>query len=592
MLRRAVLPALIASALAAPPPAHAAGDPIMPLDAVRPGMACVAKTVLRGTEITAFDARVDDIIRDPSDLRRSRLLVTVSGPAIDATGVGAGFSGSPVICPGADGVARIAGAISETIGAYGGKTVLATPIQAILGEPVDPPRQTASAARSAAVLGAARRLAEPLSIGGLTPAVGALLQRAARRAGRTLVLSPSATAGAAQAPATPFAPGSAVALGYATGDITAGAVGTVAYVDGNAVWALGHPFEGVGRRDLFLQSAYVYGVIDNPVAAGETATYKLAAPLGAVGTLRQDGVSAVVGRVGPPPAAYPLRVTVRDRDTGRLRSSVSQLADERSVGYPNGFSALSSLSVPATVDTLRDALGGSPVRQSADMCLRVRIEQRPKRLAFCNRYVGGGGDVDSLAAGPIAADVAFATELLDVFDASRLDVTGVEIGLRVRRGLALATLVSASGPRSVRRGSVLKLRARLRRPGGAKFTRTISVPVPRTMPRGARDVLLRGTDIDVEPTAGGDSGGFELSGLFDDGDEEDRPQPTSVAALAKEFSKLHRYDGVSARFVRRGQSAPVDLPGGAERIAQRSRRVFRDKSVRISGRARVRVRVR
>ena len=66
--------------------------------------------------------------------------MTVSGPAVDATGVGPGFSGSPITCPGADGTPRIVGAITETIGAYGGKTVLATPIAAILGEPVDPPR--------------------------------------------------------------------------------------------------------------------------------------------------------------------------------------------------------------------------------------------------------------------------------------------------------------------------------------------------------------------------------------------------------------------------------------------------------------------
>ena len=62
---------------------------------------------------------------------------------VDDTGVGPGFSGSPITCPGADGTPRIIGAITETIGAYGGKTVLVTPIQAILGESVDPPQAAA-----------------------------------------------------------------------------------------------------------------------------------------------------------------------------------------------------------------------------------------------------------------------------------------------------------------------------------------------------------------------------------------------------------------------------------------------------------------
>ena len=295
MLRRAVPPALAAVALMAPS-AQAAGPPTMGLDDVRPGMVCEARSVVRGTEVVGFQARIDEVLRDGGDLRRARLLVTVSGAAVDASGIGAGFSGSPVICPGADGTPRIAGAISETIGQYGGKRVLATPIQAVLGEPVDPPRQRASAARSRALLGSARPIATPITVGGLSTRLGAAVQRAARRAGRTILLAPSASAVAAQAPPAPPVPGSAVAIGYATGDLSAGAIGTVAYVDGDAIWALGHPLDGAGRRDLFLQAAYVYGVIDNPLGTDEAATYKLGAPLATIGTLRQDGLSGSRGQ--------------------------------------------------------------------------------------------------------------------------------------------------------------------------------------------------------------------------------------------------------------------------------------------------------
>jgi len=587
MLRCAVPTTLVLAALIAPS-AHAAGDPTMPLDQVRPGMACVAKSVVRGTEVATFDARIDDVIRDGRDLRRARLLVTVSGAAIDATGVGAGFSGSPVICPGSDGTARIAGAISETIGAYGGKTVLATPIQAVLGEPVDPPRQTASAAHGAALLSRARPLATPISVGGLSPALGGVLQRAARRAGRTLFLSPSAEAASPQTPA-PLVPGSAIAMGYATGDITAGAIGTVSYVDGDAVWALGHPLDGAGRRDLFLQSAYVFGVIDNPVASDDSATYKLAAPMDAIGTLRQDGLSAVVGRLGAAPAGYPLRVTARDKDAGRLRAILAQLVDERAVGFPVGYSALSALAAPAAVEALQEVLSGSPVRQSSDMCIRISVKQRRKPLAFCNRYVGGGGDAEALAAGRLASDVGAAAVLIDDFDAAKLEVKGVEIGMRVRRGLALGTLVSVTGPRVVARGSTLTLRARVRKPGGPIVIRKIRVRVPRFMPQGERDLLLKGSEADAQP--GDDGADLDLSSLFAGGPggaDGDTP-PSSVKALAERISDLHRYDGVSARFVPPGAGAPEQLPGGAERFAQRSRRVFRDDRLRIAGRARWRV---
>jgi hypothetical protein len=591
MLRRTLLLTLVAGALVAPP-AHAAGDPTMPLADVRIGMSCSVRSVVLGTDISIFDAHVDGILSDPREVRRSRILVTLSGAAVDATGVGPGFSGSPVICPGADGVQRIAGAISETVGSYGGRTVLVTPIQAIVGEPVDPPRQPLAAARAARIRAAARPLAVPLTIGGLDADLGALLQRAAKRVGRSVLLAPAASALAATPAPYPIVPGAAVAVGYATGDISAGAVGTVAYVDGDAVWAFGHPFESGGRRDLFLESAYVYGVVSNPVSAGDISTYKLAAPLGPIGVLRQDGVSAVAGRIGPEPDSFPLRITVRDLDSKRLQSSVSRLADERSVGFPNGFSALSTLAVPAVIDAIEDALGGSPVRQSADVCIRISVAQRKKALAFCNRYVGGGGDAEAMAAGPLAADISSATELLDVYDASGLSIRSVDIGVRVRRGMAMATLTSLRGPRAVRRGGVLTLRARMRRPGGQRITRMIKVPVPRTMPRGPRDVLLRGTDPDVSPT-GADSETLDLTGLFEDDTSEEAPRsPSTVARLAKAISDMHRYDGVTARFVPTDAPAPQQLPGGPEGIAQRARRVFRDKSIRVSGRARWSVLVR
>src|SRR4051812_6630864 len=124
MLRPAVA---AASALLALPAAARAGEPTMGLDQVHQGMRCEAASVVRGTEISTFAADVLDVVGD-QDGTGARILVRLSGPAIDETGIGPGFSGSPIRCPDADGHPRIAGAISEGIGEYGGKVPLATPI--------------------------------------------------------------------------------------------------------------------------------------------------------------------------------------------------------------------------------------------------------------------------------------------------------------------------------------------------------------------------------------------------------------------------------------------------------------------------------
>jgi hypothetical protein len=101
------------------------------------------------------------------------ILVQVSGPAVDGTGVAEGFSGSPVYCPDGMGGQGNIGAISEGIGQYGNNVVLVTPIQQMLGEPVTPP---SSAPRLAV---RPHPLSVPLTIGGLSPAIFGVVQRAA-----------------------------------------------------------------------------------------------------------------------------------------------------------------------------------------------------------------------------------------------------------------------------------------------------------------------------------------------------------------------------------------------------------------------------
>ncbi|MDX6639322.1 MAG: hypothetical protein QOF12_333, partial [Solirubrobacteraceae bacterium] len=114
--RSALLAALALLVPAAP--AAAAGDPIMPLSQVQRGMHCTGYSVVFGTDIASFDVLVDDVVTDASNT--ADILVTVSGPAVDATGVGPGFSGSPVYCPSpSDGTPEVIGAISEGIGDYG-----------------------------------------------------------------------------------------------------------------------------------------------------------------------------------------------------------------------------------------------------------------------------------------------------------------------------------------------------------------------------------------------------------------------------------------------------------------------------------------
>src|SRR6478672_9573633 len=96
--------------------AHAQGGPIMPLSQVKPGMNCTGETVIQGTTISTFGVHVLDVVQDPTE--GARILISVSGPAVAATGIAEGFSGSPVLCDDGGGTLRNIGAISEEIGQY------------------------------------------------------------------------------------------------------------------------------------------------------------------------------------------------------------------------------------------------------------------------------------------------------------------------------------------------------------------------------------------------------------------------------------------------------------------------------------------
>jgi hypothetical protein len=467
----------------------------------------------------------------------------------------------------------------------------------MLGQPVDPPPAARSAPR---LLRTARALRSPLSLGGLSSGLAAALARSAQRAGITLLAAPAG-------PQVPFAPppivpGAAIAVGLASGDVTAGAVGTVSYVDGDRVWAFGHPLDAAGRRSLLLQDAYVYTVVNNPIGTPEASTYKLAAPGHDLGTLTSDGLSAVAGRLGPLPPRIPMRVFARDLDSGALQQLDVQLADETDVGDPSGSSAISAVVPLAVAQAATAALDGAPMRQSGSMCARFELRERPKKpLRFCNTYVGAGG-FDGVSGVGLVGDLTEATGLIDAYDASPLHVTNVEINAKLQRGLRQAFIVGLSGPRVLRRGSSVRLTLRLRRPRGGAFRRSFSMEVPRDAPRGAHELRLRGTAADAG--AGAALGSLLDALIGDTGQTSDggTSGPSSLDELGKAVKDIERYDGVTASFRPPGSSASQSESGSADGSSSDTNgsgdsrdgepHVLRDPLLRLSGTATLDVTVR
>ncbi|MBJ7332231.1 MAG: hypothetical protein JHC95_20205 [Solirubrobacteraceae bacterium] len=592
-MRHTLAAALSAGLLLSLPAAPAlAGEPFMPLSEVRTGSVCQAASVIRGESVTTFNAEVLDVIVGPQP-DMSRILIRVSGPAVDETGVGPGFSGSPVRCPRADGSFAIAGAISEGIGEYGGKVLLATPIEPILAEPIDPPLvrpRTAPKAPVVAVTGATP-LAGPLTLAGISGPVASTLRAAAKKAGRQLI-----TTGARprQAPAlggtpTPFVPGSAVFAGLSSGQVGLGALGTVAYTDGAKTWAFGHPFDGAGRRALFMQTARISSIIFNPVGTAELSTYKLGEPVADAGIVSGDGVSAITGTTGIAPPSYPMRVLAQDLQTGRNQTLTARIADESTVGQPSGVSAFGIVST-ATAGTLASTVlkGGTPGRSSGEMCVRLRVKQVKRELRFCNRYVMGAGTPAMGIASPVMSDLTSAAGLLDSYEFAPIEPTDLQIALRLRRGTTQSFVDSVDAPSTVRRGRTYTLRLRLRRAtSGRVTTKRIRFRVPRSAPRGSR--LLTVTGPGAELSGGEDELFAELGSLFGLSEGSGSGGPDTPNELAEAFEDLGRYDGLTLSFPSEEDLESED-PEDAE--PDDGTELYRDPQLRLSGQARTPVTVR
>jgi hypothetical protein len=565
-----------------------AADPIMPLSQVQKGMSCTGYSVIQGTDISSFNVSVVDVVTGDAGAGTPEILVRVSGPAVDVSGIANGFSGSPIYCPDAQGVQRNIGAISMGIGEYSNKLVLATPIESILGQQVVPP---ASARSDPALLRRARPLSEPLVVSGVSPDVASYFAGAAARAGRTLYAAPAGRP--RDFPVQTLRPGSSLAVGLASGDVSAGAIGTVAYTDGANVWGFGHQLDAAGRRSLLLQDAYVYTVVDNPLGIADVASsYKLAAPGHDLGTLTGDGVSAVTGIVGALPSTIPLRVLASRTDIKRGRTITASVADETGVGLTTGAAPMATVAPLAVAEADSSLLDGARPVQSGSMCVVIRVRELRAPMRFCNTYVTPGASSGATSPfGDIVGDVSQAMMYLDDYAFAPPHLTGVEVDLNLTPGLAQAYMLDGSQESKARPGGRLRLRLAIARVRGATSERTISVHVPRGLRAGPALLMLRGTAADASssgPSAslisiliGGSSSSSPAPGLGGDND----PGPRTIAQLAQQVASIHRFDGVTARFV------PLSGASGganAKRTPKPSAgppafQAYRDGSLRISG---------
>ena len=98
-------------------------------------------------------------------------------------------------------------------------------------------------------------------------------------------------------------PGSSVNVEMIRGDLSWSANGTVTYVDGDRVYAFGHPNLSAGPTDVPMSAGYVISLLPNVQNS-----FKLAVPLDVVGSFQQDRSTGIAGTLGATSKMIPVSV--------------------------------------------------------------------------------------------------------------------------------------------------------------------------------------------------------------------------------------------------------------------------------------------
>jgi hypothetical protein len=443
---------------------------ILPLAQVKPGMVGEARTVFQGTSPEPFKVRVVSILRNFLP-RQDIILVRAEDPRLEATGIAAGMSGSPVYVDG-----KLLGAI-----AYGwsfAKEPLAgvTPIESMLAERDRPDRPPAdgltgdtvpraeNVAAGEALAGHLQPVAIPLAVSGASEAslvyLGDQLQSLGLRpvrAGGTGRAKTSGGAGGA------LVPGAAVGVALIAGDMSTTAMGTLTYADGKQVFAFGHSMFGIGSVRLPLVKGEIHAIIPSL-----SSSLKMASPIADIGCVTDDGKNGIVGRLGEPAGTVPVTVEVTSEGV-RKPPFAAKLARHRKL-LPMLATTVVATAIGEAVPDVTD--------MTADVTTRLYVRGFPpielRDQLFAN---------DSLAPRVLAMSHgmrALAELLGNTF--TPVVVEKIDLRARVEFRADAAEIVGLAAPgERVRAGARLPLRVTLRPYHGQEFLETLAIDVPASL---------------------------------------------------------------------------------------------------------------
>jgi len=514
---------LVAAAAVAP------SQDFYPLSEVRAGQQGVARTVFQGTQIEEFGVEVLGVLENVGP-KQSLIIVRLRGEKVAKTGVMSGMSGSPVYIDG-----RLAGAIAFSFPFATDPLAGVRPIEDMTAAAAT---QRAALDGSAALLALQGRgetllpheplsrsadaltaIATPVSFGGFSPRTLDVFGDQLRALG----LRPMQGIGGGQVDTdtSPIEPGSMIAVGLIRGDMNVNAAGTVTYVDGERIYAFGHPFLSSGPARLPMMRSSVLASV-----ASLQNSFKLAGSGGVVGSIDTDRSTGIIGTLGASPELTPFRIRV-DSEGTELAYNLEIVDDPALTPFLVQIASFSA------IDATERQVGALTIRFEGQAALKGLP---PLSL---DGLFAGPSTVGQIAAMNMAATLGFLMQA----GPDSPEVESIDLKISVRQQDRRASIVRAWAEKErIKAGETLQLNAVVRLPDGTEKLEHISWQAPfSTAPGPLRVTLSDGSALNM----------LDLPLLF----EASRLNPTRVV---ESLNSLRQADQLYLRVWRRQRGLRVE----------------------------------
>ena len=480
-----------------------------PVDEIKPGMVGIGRTVFEGDRLEEFKVNIIGVLRNSIGPRRNLILAKLEGGPLANTGVIAGMSGSPVYIDG-----RLVGAVSYSLGQFSKEPIAGiTPIDEMTADATLPgPRRQAARVDlqmpltqdslraslrqafawirpfadspsdvqvfgdqsvNAGIGTMLRPIATPLSFGGFDPGVIDPVVSAFRDQGFVTIMAGAEQLALSQAQSNgsrlpALRPGDPIGVGLMNGDFEVGATGTVTEVDGNRVYAFGHPFYQLGPTQFPMTRAHVFTVLPSLASS-----QKIASTGEIVGIVSQDRATTIAGTLGPGPSMIPVTLTLNAERGTRKTFNIGIVRDQL-------FTPL--LAYVAILNTLT-----SYERQNGVATYAMKGAATLKKYGKVNFEDLFTGDQPSVGA---AASVVAPINLLmrNAFEDVDIESLNLEIDASEQPRSATLERVWVDGTR-VRAGGPATLKVLLRTYRGDEVTRDVTIQIPPNA-RGSVQVMV------------------------------------------------------------------------------------------------------